>query len=150
MRVVECTDLPALAGQEVGVSEWLEVTQERVNKFAEATEDFQWIHVDVERAQRENGGTIAHGYLTLSLIPLLNKSLMEVAGVERALNYGSDKVRFVNMVKVGKRVRMRAKLLTVEPKSGGLQVKTECTVEIEGEAKPACIAETIVLYFPAA
>ena len=150
MRKVEYSDLARLAGEEVGVSEWLEVSQDRVDKFAQATEDFQWIHVDVDRAEREIGGTIAHGYLTLSLIPLLGKSVMEVGGVERALNYGSDKVRFVNMVKVGKRVRMRIKLLAVEPKGGGLQVKSENTIEIEGEAKPACIAETITLYFPAA
>jgi len=150
MRKVEYSDLPRLAGEEMGVSEWLEISQERVNKFAEATEDFQWIHVDVDRAEREIGGTIAHGYLTLSLIPLLGQSVMEVQGVERALNYGSDKVRFVNMVKVGRRVRMRIKLLAVEPKGDGLQVKAENTIEIEGESKPACIAETITLYFPAA
>jgi acyl dehydratase len=150
MRIVEFKDLPRLIGEEVGVSDWLEVTQERVDKFAEATGDFQWIHVDVERANREIGGPIAHGYLTLSLIPLLNTSLLKVAGVERALNYGSDKIRFVNMVKVGKRIRMRCKLLSAEPKSGGLQVKNECTVEIEGEDKPACIAETVTLFFPAA
>lgn len=150
MRIVEYKDLARFAGEEIGVSDWLEVSQDRVNQFAEATGDFQWIHVDVERAEREVGGTIAHGYLTLSLIPLLGKSVMEVQGVERALNYGSDKVRFINMVKVGKRVRMRIKLLAVEPKAGGLQVKAENTVEIEGEAKPACIAEAITLYFPAA
>jgi acyl dehydratase len=149
MRQVEFKDLAALAGQEVGVSEWIEVTQDRVDKFAEATGDFQWIHVDVTRAEREVGGTIAHGYLTLSLIPLLNHSLLQVQGVARALNYGLDKVRFVNVVKVGKHIRMRTKLLTVEPKTSGLQVKSECIIEIEGETKPACIAETIVLYFAA-
>lgn len=149
MRKLQFKDLVELVGQEIGVSDWVEVTQDRVNRFAEATGDFQWIHVDVERAGREMGGTIAHGYLTLSLIPLLNMSLMEVQGVERALNYGLDKVRFVNMIKVGKRVRMRNKLQAAEPKAGGLQVKCECTIEIEGETKPACIAETIVLYFPA-
>ena len=149
MRTVEYGDLAGLAGQEIGVSEWLEVTQERVDKFAEATGDFQWIHVDVERAAREMGGTIAHGYLTLSLIPQLNHSILAVTGIARALNYGSDKVRFVNMVKVGKRIRMRTRFLAVEPKSGGLQIKTECTIEIEGETRPACIAETITLFFPA-
>lgn len=148
MRKVEFKELAELVGQEIGVSDWVEITQDRVNKFAEATGDFQWIHVDVERANSEMGGTIAHGYLTLSLIPLLNDSLMEVQGIARALNYGSEKVRFVNMIKVGKQVRMRNKLLAAEPKAGGLQVKCECTIEIEGEAKPACIAETITLYFP--
>jgi acyl dehydratase len=149
MRTIELRDLAGLAGQEIGVSEWVEITQERVNRFAEATGDFQWIHVDVERAVREMGGPIAHGYLTLSLIPYMNSNLVQVAGVTRALNYGSDKVRFLNMVKVGKRIRLRSRLLSAEPKSGGLQVKNECTVEIEGEAKPACIAETITLFFPA-
>lgn len=148
MRKVEFRELVELAGQEIGVSDWLEVTQDRVNKFAEATDDYQWIHVDVERATREMGGTIAHGYLTLSLIPLLNDQIMEVTGVARMLNYGSDKARYVNAVPVGKRIRLRNKILSAEPKSGGLQVKNECTVEIEGETKPACVAETITLYFP--
>jgi acyl dehydratase len=149
MRTVDYKDLAKLAGEEIGISDWLEVTQERVNTFAEATGDFQWIHVDAERAGREMGGAIAHGYLTLSLIPLLNKSIAQVTGVDRALNYGLEKVRFINMVKVGKRIRMRSKYLSVEPKSGGLQLRTECVIEIEGEAKPACIAETVTLFFPA-
>ena len=149
MNPVDIKDLPNLVGQEIGVSDWLEITQERVDKFAEATGDFQWIHVDVERATREMGGPIAHGYLTVSLLPFLNSGLMKVEGVARALNYGSDKVRFINMVKVGKRIRLRSKLLSVEPKSGGLQLKQEQTVEIEGETKPACIAETISLVFSA-
>jgi acyl dehydratase len=150
MKKVEFKDLAGLVGQEVGVSDWVEITQERVNKFAEATGDFQWIHVDVERANRELGGPIAHGYLTLSLIPFLSRSVVEVAGVARALNYGSDKVRFVNTVKVGKRIRLRARLLSAELKSGGLQAKYENTIEIEGETKPACVAETLTLLFPAA
>ena len=145
MRTVEFKDLSGLVGQEIGVSDWVEISQDRVNKFAEATGDFQWIHVDVERAQREMGGTIAHGYLTVSLIPFLNAQLWTVEGVSRGLNYGSDKVRFINMVKVGKRVRLRSKLVSAEPKSGGVQLKNECTIEIEGETKPACIAETITL-----
>jgi acyl dehydratase len=137
-----------LAGEEIGVSDWLPITQERVDKFAEATGDFQWIHVDVERAKREMGGPIAHGYLVLSLIPHLNRQIMSLEGVGRSLNYGSDKVRFVNPVKVGARVRLRTRLSSAEPKSGGLQVKFECTIEIEGEAKPACIAEPMSLYLP--
>ena len=149
MRQVEFSELTDLVGQELGVSEWIEITQERVNKFAEATGDFQWIHVDVERAAREMGGTIAHGYLTVSLIPFLTAQVWGVQGVTRALNYGSDKVRFINMVKVGKRVRLRVKLLSVDAKSGGVQLKTECAIEIEGEAKPACLAATITLLFGA-
>ncbi len=147
MAAVEFKDLPGLVGQEVGVSDWLEITQERVNQFAEATGDHQWIHVDIERAKRELGGTIAHGYLTLSLIPFLSYGLLEVKGVARALNYGSDKIRFTGMVRVGKRVRMRQKLMSVEPKAGGLQMKNECTIEIEGEERPACVAETISVIY---
>ena len=149
MQPVEFKDLPDLVGQETGVSDWLEITQERVNLFADATGDHQWIHVDVERANREMGGPIAHGYLTLSLIPFLSGGLMPVKGVSRGINYGSDKVRFTNMVRVGKRVRLRQKLIGVEPKAGGLQIKNECTIEIEGEERPACIAETISILYGA-
>ncbi len=147
MEATELKDLGTLVGQETGVSEWLEISQDRVNKFADATGDHQWIHVDVDRATREIGGPIAHGYLTLSLLPFLSAGLMPVKGVTRGINYGSDKVRFTNMVRVGKRVRLRQKLIGVEPRSGGLQVKNLCTIEIEGEERPACVAETIsVLY----
>jgi len=147
MEAVEMKDLPSLVGKEVGVSDWLEITQDRVNKFADATGDHQWIHVDVERAKREMGGPIAHGYLTLSLIPFLSAGMMPVKGVTRGINYGSDKVRFTNMVRVGKRIRLRQKLIGVEPKSGGLQIKNECTIEIEGEERPACVAETISVIY---
>ncbi len=149
MATVEFKDLPSLVGQEVGVSDWLEITQERVNQFAEATGDHQWIHVDVERATREIGGPIAHGYLTLSLIPFLGAGLLNVTGVTRGINYGSDKVRFTNMVRVGKRVRMRQTLIGAEPKSGGMQMKNLCTIEIEGEERPACVAETISVIYGA-
>lgn len=147
MTEIDYADLPSLVGREIGVSDWVEVTQERVNQFAEATGDHQWIHVDVERATREIGGPIAHGYLTLSLIPFLGADLMRVKGVTRGINYGSDKVRFTNMVRVGKRVRLRQKLIGCEPKSGGLQMKNECTIEIEGEDRPACVAETISVVY---
>ncbi len=147
MREVAYADLPGLIGEEMGVSDWVLVDQNRVNLFADATGDHQWIHIDVERANREMGGPIAHGYLTLSLIPFLGAGIMRVTGVTRGINYGSDKVRFTNMVRVGKRVRMRQKLLNVQPKAGGLQMTSECTIEIEGEDRPACVAETIsVLY----
>ena len=147
MEAVELKDLGGLVGQETGVSDWVEITQDRVNTFAEATGDHQWIHVDVERATREIGGPIAHGYLTLSLLPFLSAGLMPVKGVTRGINYGSDKVRFTSMVRVGKRIRLRQKLIGVEPKAGGTQVKNLCTIEIEGEERPACVAETIsVLY----
>ena len=147
MEPVEMKDLPGLVGTEVGVSDWLEITQDRVNKFADATGDHQWIHVDVERATKEMGGPIAHGYLTLSLIPYLSAGMLPVKGVTRGINYGSDKVRFTNMVRIGKRVRLRQKLIGVEAKAGGLQIKNECTIEIEGEARPACVAETMSVIY---
>ncbi|HEX4180718.1 MAG TPA: MaoC family dehydratase [Caulobacteraceae bacterium] len=147
MEAIEFKDLPSLVGKEIGVSDWLQISQERVNQFAEATGDHQWIHVDVERATREIGGPIAHGYLTLSLLPVLAAGMMPVKGVTRGINYGSDKVRFVNMVKVGKRVRLRQKLIGVEAKAGGVQIKNECTIEIEGEDRPACVAETMTILY---
>lgn len=147
MEPVEMKDLPGLVGTEVGVSDWLEISQDRVNQFADATGDHQWIHVDVERATKEMGGPIAHGYLTLSLIPFLSAGMLPVKGVTRGINYGSDKVRFTNMVRVGKRVRMRQKLIGVEPKGGGLQLKNECTIEIEGETRPALVAETMTVLY---
>jgi acyl dehydratase len=147
MDPVEIKDLPGMVGQEVGVTDWVLVDQDRVTMYAEATGDHQRIHVDVERATREIGGPIAHGYLTLSLIPFLGAGMLPVKGVTRGINYGSDKVRFINMVRVGKRVRMRQKLIGAEPKAGGMQLKNECTIEIEGEEKPACIAETISIVY---
>ena len=150
MRELALADLPTLVGQEVGVSDWLEITQDRVNRFADATGDHQWIHIDVERAKREmpTGGTIAHGYLTLSLIPMLSAQIMRIDGVSRGINYGSNKVRFTNMVPTGARVRARQKLLSAEPKGGGMQLTNEVAIEIEGQDRPACVAETISLVYP--
>src|ERR1700749_1016743 len=118
-------DLAQYVGKEIGVSDWFTVDQALINQFADATGDHQWIHVDVERAKREMGGTIAHGYLTLSLIPYLAGDLA-IKGVTRGLNYGSDKVRFTNTVKTGQKIRLRQKLLAVEPKAGGYQVRNQC------------------------
>ncbi|MBE7218018.1 MAG: MaoC family dehydratase [Caulobacteraceae bacterium] len=148
-REIAYADIAALVGQEVGVSDWLEVTQERVNRFAEATGDHQWIHVDVERATRELGAPIAHGYLTLSLIAGLAPQVMTITGLARGINYGADRVRFTNTVPVGSRVRLRQEMLSAEPKAGGLQVKNLCTVEIEGAERPACVAETLSVLYPA-
>ena len=147
VRVIAYDELKGLTGQEIGVSDWLLIDQERVNRFAEATGDHQWIHVDVERANAEMGGTIAHGYLTLSLIPFLSEQIVQVDGMTRGLNYGCNKVRFSTIVKVGKRVRMRQKLSAVEARAGGLQLVTECTIEIEGETRAACVAETLALIY---
>ena len=149
MKTVSFEELPKLAGQDMGTSDWVTIDQDRINKFADATGDHQWIHVDVERAKKElpGGKTIAHGYLTLSLIPMLGAEILRVTGVSRGINYGSNKVRFTNMVPVGSRVRARQKLLAAEPKAGGLQMTNEITIEIEGQDRPACVAETISLVY---
>jgi acyl dehydratase len=143
MRTVHFKDLETLVGQEVGVSPWKEITQAQVNMFAEATGDHQWIHVDVERATRELGHPIAHGYLTLSLLPMLASQILKVDGVSRGINFGCNKVRFTNMVPVGSKVRLRQKCLGVEARAGGKQVTMESTIEIDGQERPACVAETI-------
>lgn len=149
-RVIELKELPTLAGQEVGVSDWLLIDQARVNLFADATGDHQWIHTDIERATRElpTKGTIAHGYLTLSLLPYLAGQILKVTGTTRGINYGLNKVRFMSMVPTGSRVRLRQKIVTVEPRAGGMQIMSEFAMEVEGQAKAACIAETISLLFP--
>ncbi len=150
MKTIKYADIAKHVGEELGVSEWVKIDQERVNKFADATGDHQWIHVDVERAKKElpTGGTIAHGYLTLSLIPMLASQISRIDGVSRGINYGSNKVRFTNMVPTGSRVRARQKLLAAEPKGPGMQMTNEVTIEIEGQDRPACIAETISLVYP--
>jgi acyl dehydratase len=149
MKTVTFDDLPGLVGQEIGVSDWVEIDQDRINKFADATGDHQWIHVDIERAKTEmpGGKTIAHGYLTLSLIPMLGWQIMQITGVSRGINYGSNKVRFTNTVPVGSRVRGRQKLLSVDARGGGLQLVNEMTIEIESQERPACVAETISLVY---
>jgi acyl dehydratase len=146
-RKVSYADLESLAGQEVGVSDWHTIDQDRVNKFADATGDHQWIHVDVARATKEIGGPIAHGFLTLSLLPMLGAEVLRVEGTTRGINYGSDKVRFTNMVPVGSKVRLRQKCLSVESKAGGKQMKMEATVEIEGKDRPALVAESITVLY---
>ena len=147
MLEVTIANLPELAGQEIGVSEWLTIDQARVDRFAEATGDDQWIHIDPERAGREMGGTIAHGFLTLSLIPVLARDILVISDRKRGINYGCDKVRFTNTVKVGTRVRLRQKVLAAEPRAGGTQLKSLYTVEIDGEERPACVAEVLVVVF---
>ncbi|MEM5517978.1 MaoC family dehydratase [Henriciella sp. AS95] len=146
-KIVDYADLESLAGQEIGVSDWHLIDQDRVNLFADATGDHQWIHVDVERATKEIGGPIVHGFLTLSLLPMLGPEVMKVTGVSRAINYGSDKVRFTNMVPVGSRLRLRQKCLAVEEKAGGKQTRMEATVEIEGKDRPALVAETLTVMY---
>jgi acyl dehydratase len=149
MQTATFDTVASLAGQEIGVSDWVEITQDRINAFADATGDHQWIHVNVEMAKQmmPGGKTIAHGYLTLSLIPWLTGGMLQIEGVTRGINYGSNKVRFTNMVPVGSKVRARQKLLGAEPKAGGLQLTNEVTIEIEGQTRPACVAETISLIY---
>lgn len=151
MLSVAYQDLPGLAGKEVGVSNWITLDQDRVNLFADATEDHQWIHVDVERAKREmdTGGTIVHGYLTLSLIPKIMYELVEVTETSQLINYGANKVRFTNMVPTGSKVRGRIKVAGIEQKGPGTSMTYEVTIEIDGQERPACIAEVIMMAFPA-
>jgi len=151
MRMVESPEaLRALIGQELGVSDWLEVTQDLIDRFAEVTGDHQWIHVDVERAKREmpGGKTIAHGYLLLSLLPKLGAGIYKLSWPTRSINYGSDKVRIINPVKAGARIRLRQSLVAVEDGAPGAhRITVRQTLEIEGEAKPAMIADTIRMSF---
>lgn len=143
-------NLEAFVGKELGVTEWFLIDQERVNQFADATEDHQWIHVDVEKAEKSFlGGTIVHGFLTLSLLPMFSGEIGSTPeGIAQAFNYGSDKIRFLTPVKVGSRVRNRAVLLSVQDKGDGRYLlKTQNTVEIDGEDKPAMVAETLTMLF---
>jgi len=142
-------EIESAAGQELGSSEWVEVTQEQVDRFADATGDHQWIHVDVERAQEGPfGGTIAHGYLTLSMIPALGSQVMSLETPGAKLNYGVNKVRFPNPVRVGSRIRAHVVIGGVTDVPAGKQLTVRYTIEIEGQEKPACVAETVVLLLP--
>ena len=143
-------DYAAQVGKEIGVSDWVLVDQDRINKFADATGDHQWIHVDVEKAKKEmpGGKTIAHGYLTLSLVPMLTHGISKVKKVSRGINYGSNKVRFTNMVPAGSRVRARQKLIAADPVQGnGMRFTAEITIEIEGQERPACVAEVMSIQY---
>ncbi len=147
MRVFTTFDeLTDAVGEELGSTDWLEITQERVDAFADATGDHQWIHVDVEKAKDGPfGGTIAHGHLTLSLIPQFTPELFRLDTPGAKLNYGVNKVRFPNPVKVGSKIRATAQIADVSDVPAGKQMVTRYTVEIDGESKPACVAETVVL-----
>ena len=144
-------ELEKAVGQRLGESDWLLVTQDRVNLFADATDDHQWIHVDPERARGGPfGAPIAHGYLTLSLVSRFLPEIVVVKGISMGVNYGVDRVRFPSPVKVGARIRGVGELLEAErQKDGSVQAKVRVTVEIEGGAKPACVAETLSRYYPA-
>lgn len=135
-------------GQEIGVSDWFAIDQDRINDFADATGDHQWIHIDPDRTNSELGmPTIAHGFLTLSLVPMLTSKISSIKSVTRGINYGTNKVRFTNMVPVNSNVRAKTKLLEAQPKAGGTQLISEVSIEIEGQDRPAMIAETVSIVF---
>ena len=142
-------DAKNLEGLEVGVSDWIIVDQKKIDKFAEATGDFQWIHCDQERASQElpSGKTIAHGYLILSLIPALTSDFVKVDNLEHMINFGCNKIRFYNVVSVDSRVRARAKLKQARQRGKALHLLTEVTIDVKNEKKPACVAEILVIFF---
>lgn len=153
MTTVQLFEKPAdLLGKEstkLGPTEWLAIEQNRVDGFAQVTGDHQWIHVDVERASAGPfGGTIAHGYLTMSLVNYFLPQLIEVHGFAHAVNVGADRLRFLNPVKVGSRIRGAGEIVTVEEVKGAIQSVVRVTIEIEGQEKPACVLDTISRYFP--
>jgi acyl dehydratase len=144
LTVEKPQDLAEHVGKDLGPSDWITVDQPMIDKFAEATGDHQWIHVDVERAKREmpGGKTIAHGYLTLSLVPRLASTLVKVTAVSRGVNYGSNKVRFTSTVPAGSRIRLHQKIVKVEPvENNGVRVTSEVKMEVEGQERPALVAE---------
>lgn len=148
-QISSIEDAKELEGEEVGLSDWVVIDQHRIDQFAEATGDYQWIHVDTERAAREmpDGKTISHGYLTLALIPALTDKFIEVKNLERAINFGLNKVRFYTPVPVGARLRARATVLQARRRAGALLLTSEVRIEMEGARKPACVAETLGMYF---
>lgn len=150
VRVIKgLSELQAMVGQKVGTSDWVDVTQERVQAFADGTGDHQWIHCDPERARRESpfGTTIAHGFFTLSLGPALSEQIYRVEEVKLVLNYGLNRVRFPNPVKIGSRVRMSTDLIGLKATSSGYQATFKQTFEVEGDTKPACVAEMVARMF---
>lgn len=151
MRLIQTLqELPALVGQEVAVSDWITITQQQVNQFAQATGDHQWIHVDVEKASTGPfGAPIAHGFLTLSLLPQFFDNSVQVVESRMGVNYGLNRVRFMAPVPVGSKLRCRMKLLACEAiDNNGMQLTWECTIEREGAHKPVCVAESIARRYP--
>ena len=145
---IALADLPGMVGKHLGHSDWELIDQDKINRFADATGDHQWIHVDIERAKAGPfGTTIGHGYLTLSLIPIFVFQLLKVDGAKLVVNYGLNKARFPAPVPAGSKVRMGAEIAAVEPVSGGLQCTLACTFEIEDQPKPACVAEIVFRYY---
>ena len=145
-RLITQSELPGLVGGELGVSRWFSIEQPRIDDFAKLTEDEQWIHVDVARATSESGGTIAHGLLTLSLLPVMGSSIWRLEGTTSVLNYGFDRVRFTAAVPSGARVRLRETLLKLEERPSGLLITRRGAVEIEGGERPALVADSLGLF----
>ena len=151
MKTVDVNELENIKGQDLGHSDWMAIEQDRINQFADATGDHQWIHLDAEKAAKElpTNSTIAHGFLSLSLIVPLAAQVWSITGAKMMINYGLNKVRFINMVPVGSRVRLGVKISEVNKlDNGGTQVISETTLEIDGQDKPAYVAESIMVAFP--
>lgn len=150
MRIIKSIDdAQSLIGEEVGLSDWMVIDQHRIDQFAEATADHQWIHVDTERAARElpDGKTIAHGYLTIALIPALTCNFIHVENLVRAVNFGLNKVRFIAPIPVGSRLRGRSIVLQAQQRADALLLTSRVRIEVEGQKQPACVAETLSMYF---
>jgi acyl dehydratase len=148
MTEISFDELPGLAGRDLGCSDWLPIDQDRIDRFADATDDHQWIHVDEARAGRENGGTIAHGLLTFAMLPKMAQELLRVTDASKILNCGCNRLRFATPVPVGARIRLRQSVRNVAPRAGGYQVVADGVIELEGAAKPACVVETVMLVLP--
>jgi acyl dehydratase len=150
LRIIKSIDdAQSLIGEEVGLSDWMVIDQHRIDQFAEATADHQWIHVDTERAARElpDGKTIAHGYLTIALIPALTCNFIHVENLVRAVNFGLNKVRFIAPIPVGSRLRGRSIVLQAQQRADALLLTSRVRIEVEGQKQPACVAETLSMYF---
>lgn len=150
MRIIKSIDdAQSLIGEEVGLSDWMLIDQHRIDQFAEATADHQWIHVDTERAARElpDGKTIAHGYLTIALIPALTCNFIHVENLVRTVNFGLNKVRFIAPIPVGSRLRGRSIVLQAQQRADALLLTSRVRIEVEGQKQPACVAETLSMYF---
>ena len=151
MKTIDVSELENIKGQDMGHSEWMAIEQDRINQFADATGDHQWIHIDTEKATKElpTKSTIAHGFLSLSLLVPLSSQVWSIKGAKMMINYGLNKVRFINMVPVGSKVRLGIKISEVNKlDNGGTQVISEATLEIDGQDKPAYVAESIMVAFP--
>ena len=151
MKTIDVSELENIKGQDMGHSEWMAIEQDRINQFADATGDHQWIHIDTEKAAKElpTKSTIAHGFLSLSLLVPLSSQVWSITGAKMMINYGLNKVRFINMVPVGSKVRLGIKISEVNKlDNGGTQVISEATLEIDGQDKPAYVAESIMVAFP--